>query len=174
MHCQILVRFFRTHKVCNIPKMFRKHVGHDWKQLGVDQAQNVEVMVMENRLRHTIISEPKSSQHKIKGGEDENLSSTTRSSPVRSSCQSQFRSENAPTVLEGHQMLSVFQKLRSNSKSANLNKNFHRNSKLRKLLTIALPNVDAKSEKFQLFEDLFQSFSGLIINCLANSRKTDF
>ena len=45
----------------------------------------------------------------------------------------------------------------TNRNSANFNNNISRISKLPKSLTTAMPTFDGKSEKFELFEDLFQT-----------------
>ena len=70
---------------------------------------------------------------------------------------SQFRSENTPATLEADQILLAPQQLATNSNSANFNNNISRISKLPKSLTTAMPTFDGKSEKFELFEDLFQT-----------------
>ena len=47
--------------------------------------------------------------------------------------------------------------LATNSISANFNNNTSRISKLPKSLIATMPTFDGKSEKFELFEDLFQT-----------------
>ena len=76
---------------------------------------------------------------------------------ARSTSQPQFRSENIPATIEADQILLALQQLATNSNSANFNKNFSRISKLPKSLTTTMPTFDGKSEKFELFEDLFQT-----------------
>ena len=75
----------------------------------------------------------------------------------RSTSQPQFRSENTPATLEADQILLALQQLATNSNPANLNNNISRISKLPKSLTATMPTFDGKSEKFELFEDLFQT-----------------
>ena len=75
----------------------------------------------------------------------------------RSTSQPQFRSENPPATIEADQNLLAFQQLASNNNSVNFHNNFNRNSKLPKSLTTTMPTFDGISEKFELFEDLFQS-----------------
>ena len=76
---------------------------------------------------------------------------------ARSTSQPQFRSENTPATLEADQILLVLQQLATNSNSVNFNNNINRISKLPKSLTTTMPTFDGKSEKFELFEDLFQT-----------------
>ena len=76
---------------------------------------------------------------------------------ARSTSQPQFRSENTPATIEADQILLALQQLETNSNSANFNYNNTKISKLPKSLTTAMPPVDGKSEKFELFEDLFQT-----------------
>ena len=73
----------------------------------------------------------------------------------RSTSQLQFRSENTPATIEADQILLALHKLANNNNSANLHSNLNRNSKLSKSLTTTMPTFDGKSEKFELFENLF-------------------
>ena len=73
-----------------------------------------------------------------------------------SASQPHFRSENTPTTIEADQILLALQQLATNSNSANFNNNISRISKLPKSLTTTMPTFDGKSEKFELFEDLFR------------------
>ena len=75
----------------------------------------------------------------------------------RSTSQPQFRSENTPATLEADQILLALQQLATNNNSANFNNNISRISKLPKSLTTTMPTFDGKSEKFELFEDVFQT-----------------
>ena len=68
-----------------------------------------------------------------------------------------FRSENTPATIEADQILLALQQLATNSSSANFNRNISRMPKLPKSLTTAMPTFDGKPEKFELFEDLFQT-----------------
>ena len=81
--------------------------------------------------------------------------SSGKQKKARSTSQPQFRSENTPATLEADQILLALQQLATNSNSANFNNNISRISKLPKSLTTTMPTFDGKSEKFELFEDLF-------------------
>ena len=76
---------------------------------------------------------------------------------ARSTTQPQFRSENTRPTIEADQILLALQQLATNSNSANFNNNINRISKLPKSLTTTMPTFDGKSQKFELFEDLFQT-----------------
>ena len=75
----------------------------------------------------------------------------------RSTSQPQFRSENTPATIEADQILLAFQQLANNNNSANFHNDINRSFKLRKSLTTTKPTFDEKFEKFELFEDLFQT-----------------
>ena len=75
----------------------------------------------------------------------------------RSTSQPQLRSENTPATIEADQLLLALQQLANNNNSANFRNNINRISKLPKSLTTTMPTFDGKSEKFELFEDLFQT-----------------
>ena len=75
----------------------------------------------------------------------------------RSTSQPQFRSENTPATMEADQFLLALQQLANTNNSANFHNNINRISKLPKSLTTTMPTFDGKSEKFELFEDLFQT-----------------
>ena len=83
--------------------------------------------------------------------------SSGKQKKVRCTSQPQFRSENTPATIEADQILLALQQLATNSNSANVNNNNNRILKLPKSLTTTMPTFDGKSEKFQLFEDLFQT-----------------
>ena len=83
--------------------------------------------------------------------------SSGKQKKARSTSQPQFCSENTPATLEADQILLALQQLATNSNSANFNNNISRISKLPKSLTTTMPTFDGKSEKFELFEDLFQT-----------------
>ena len=69
----------------------------------------------------------------------------------------QFRSENTPATIEADQNLLALQRLANNHISANFHNNINRISKFPKSLTSKMPRFDGTSEKFELFEDLFQT-----------------
>ena len=75
----------------------------------------------------------------------------------RSTSQPQFRSENTPATIEADQFLLALQQLANNTNSANFHNKNNRISKLPKSLTTTMPTFQGKSEKFELFEDLFQT-----------------
>ena len=75
----------------------------------------------------------------------------------RSTSQPQFGSENTPATTEADQILLALQQLANNNNSANFHNSISRISKLPKSLTTTMPTFDGKSEKFELFEDLFQT-----------------
>ena len=83
--------------------------------------------------------------------------SSGKQKKARTTSQPQFRCENTPATIEADQILLAFQQLATNSNSANVNNNSNRISKLPESLTTAMPTFDGKSEKFELFEDLFQT-----------------
>ena len=83
--------------------------------------------------------------------------SSGKQKKARSTSQPQFRSENTQATIEADQILLALQQLATNSNSANFNNNISRISKLPKSLTTTMPTFDGKSEKFELFEDLFQT-----------------
>ena len=83
--------------------------------------------------------------------------SSGKQKKARSTSQPQFRSENTPATIEADQILLALQQLATNSESVNFNNIFSRISKLPKSLRTTMPTFDGKSEKFELFEDLFQT-----------------
>ena len=83
--------------------------------------------------------------------------SSGKQKKARTTSQPQFRSENTPAIIEADQILLALQHLATSSNSANDNNNSNRISKLPKSLTTTMPTIDGKSEKFELFEDLFQT-----------------
>ena len=70
----------------------------------------------------------------------------------RSTSQPQFRSENTPATIEADQILLALQQ-----KFCELHNNINKISKLPKSLTTTMPTFDGKTEKFELFEDLFET-----------------
>ena len=99
--------------------------------------------------------------------------SSGKQKKARSTSQPQFRSENTPATIEADQILLALQQLATNSNSANFNNNISRSSKLPKSLTTTMPTFDGKSEKIELFEDLFQT-SLKIHNQLTEEDKTNY
>ena len=101
------------------------------------------------------------------------ITSSGKQKKVRSPSQPQFRSENTPATIEADQILFALQQLATNSNSANFNNNISRISKLPKSLTTTMPTFDGKSEKFELFENMFQA-SLKIHNQLAQEDKIHY
>ena len=99
--------------------------------------------------------------------------SSGKQKKARSTSQPQFHSENTPATIEADQILLTLQQLVTNSNSANVNNNSNRISKLPKSLTTTMPTFDGKSEKFELFEDLFQT-SLKIHNQLTDEDKINY
>ena len=83
--------------------------------------------------------------------------SSGKQKKARSTNHPQFCSENNPATIEADQILLVLQQLATNSNSAIFKNNISRILKLPKSLTTTMPKFDGKSEKFELFEDLFQT-----------------
>ena len=83
--------------------------------------------------------------------------SSGKQKKARSTSQAQFRSENTPATTEADQILLALQQLATNINSANVTTISNRISKLPKSLTTTMPTFDGKSEKFELFQDLFQT-----------------
>ena len=83
--------------------------------------------------------------------------SSAKQKKAGSTGQPQFRNESTPATFEADQILFALQQLATNSNSANANNTSNRFSKLPKSLTTTMPTFDGKSEKFELFEDLFQT-----------------
>ena len=99
--------------------------------------------------------------------------SSGKQKKARSTSQPQFRSENTPATIEADQILLALQQLVTNSNSLNFNNNISRISKLPKSLTTTMPTLDGKSEKFELFENLFQT-SLKIHNQLTDEDKINY
>ena len=83
--------------------------------------------------------------------------SSAKQKKACSTNQPKFRSENTPATFEADQILLALQQLKTNSNSANVNNTSNRISKLPKSLTTTMPTFDGKSERFKLFEYLFQT-----------------
>ena len=75
----------------------------------------------------------------------------------RPTSQPQFRSENTPATMETDQILLARQQLANNNNFENFHNNINRICKLPNSLTTTMPTFDGKSEKFELFEDIFQT-----------------
>ena len=82
---------------------------------------------------------------------------TSRSSNLENQETNEDRPSDDPGPEVEFSSLLALQQLASNKNSANFNNNISRISKLPKSLTTTMPTFDGKSEKFELFEDLFQT-----------------
>ena len=107
-------------------------------------------------------SELEKTLHMVTGSQEEIPycspgTSAGKQKKARSTSQPQFRSENTPATIEADQILLALQQLATNSNSASFSNHFNRISKLPKSLTTTMPIFDGNSEKFKLFEDLFQT-----------------
>ena len=108
------------------------------------------------------VSELGESPHMVTGLQEEIPycspgASSGKQKKTRSTCQPQLRSEINSATIEADQILFALQQVATNTISANFNKNIDRISKLPVCLTTTMPTFDGKSEKFELFEDLFQT-----------------
>ena len=99
--------------------------------------------------------------------------SSEKQKKSRSTGQAQFRTQNTLATFEADQILLALQQLATSSNSANFNNNISRISELPKYLTTTMPTLDGKSEKFEQFEDLFQT-SLKIHNQLTEADKTNY
>ena len=137
---------------------------HHFGQLNSPEAETNSHMVTKNNP-HMVTGGPEEIRHNphTMTATQEKIpycSPTTSSGKQKkapSTSQPQFRSENTPAAIEADQILLALQQLATNSNSANFNNNISRISKLPKSLTTTMPTFDGKSEKFELFEDLFQT-----------------
>ena len=99
--------------------------------------------------------------------------SSGKQKKARTTSQPQFHSQNTPATIEADQILLALQQMATNSNSANVNNNSNRYSKLPKSVTTTMPTFDGKPEKFELFEDLFQT-SLKIHNQLTEGDKVNY
>ena len=141
--------------------------GHDMVTGVTKEIRNAHDMVTggEEKIRYR--------PHMVTGIQEEipycsRGSSSGKQKKARSTSQPQFRNENTPATIEANQILLALQQLGSNSNSANISNN--RISKLPKSLMTTMPVFDGKSEKIELFEDLFQT-SSKIHNQLTEEEK---
>ena len=75
----------------------------------------------------------------------------------RSTSQPHFRSQITPVMIEADQILLAPQQVANNNSSAKFHNIINRISKLPKSLTTTMPTSNRESEKFELFEDRFQT-----------------
>ena len=154
-----------THGDCssNDPYPEVGYFPHHSRQLNSPEAETNWHMVTES-YPHMVTGGPEeicSNPHTMTATQEEipycsPTTSSGKQKTARSTSQPQFRSENTPATIEADQILLALQQLATNSNSANFN-NISRISKLPKSLITKMPSFDGKSEKFELFEDLFQT-----------------
>ena len=99
--------------------------------------------------------------------------SSGKQKKARSTSQPQFRSENNPETIEADQILLALQQIANNANRTQLEDNINRIAKLPKSLTTTMPTFDGKTEKLELFEDLFQT-SLKIHNQLSEEHKINY
>ena len=75
----------------------------------------------------------------------------------RSTSQPQFLSENTRATVETDQILLALQQLGNNNSCANFRNNINRCSRFAESLATTMTTIDGKSDKIELFEDLFQT-----------------
>ena len=107
-------------------------------------------------------SDPNETSHMVKRvqGEIPNCSLGTfsgKQKKARCTSQPQVRSDNTPAKIEADQILLALQQLASNSNSVNFNNNINTMTKLPKSVTTTMPIFDGRSEKIELFENMFQT-----------------
>ena len=137
---------------------------HHSGQLNSPEAETNSPMVTEN-YTHMVTGGPEEihhNPHTMTATQEEIpycslTTSSNQQKKARSTSQSHFRSENTPATIEADQILLALQQLATKSNSANFNNKISRISKLPKSLTTTMPTFDGKSEKFELFENLFQT-----------------
>ena len=83
--------------------------------------------------------------------------SSGKQKKAHSTSQPQFRSDNTTATIKADQILLALQQLPGNSDSVNFNNTINRILKLPKSLATTMPKFDGKSEKYELFEGLFQT-----------------
>ena len=98
--------------------------------------------------------------------------SSAKQKKNHSTSQPQFR-ENTPATIETDQILLALQQVAKNNIPANFQNNINRISKLPKSLTTTMPTLDGKSEKFKLFDNVFQT-SLIIQNQLTEDDRIKF
>ena len=146
------------------------HNGHDIVTGATEQIRNRHDMVAgateQIRNRHDMVTggqeEIRYHPHMVTAVQEEIPYcspgfSSGKQKKARYTNQPQFRSENTPATIEADQIFLAFQQLASNSNSANINNKINKISKLPMSLATTMPTFDGKSEKFELFEDLFQT-----------------
>ena len=140
------------------------YFSHHSGQLNSPEAENNSHMVTKT-YPHMVTGVPEEIRHNphtMTATQEEILYCSPTTSPgkqkkARCTSQPQFRSEKTFATVGAAQTLLALQQLATNSNTANINNNISRISKLPKSLTTTMPTFDGNSEKFELFEDLFQT-----------------
>ena len=191
MPCQNLTSFFWTHK---FPGTSRNDNSENRETTG-DRSTDDLCTEVRYFFRHTgQINSPEAEidPHMVTGATEEirqyshvttetqekipywSPSTPSRSQKkARSTSQPQFCSENTLATIEADQIFLALQQLATNNHSANFNNNISRISKWPNSLTITMPTFDGKTEKLELFEDLFQT-SLKIHNQLTEEEKINY
>ena len=128
-------------------------------QQGSQSDPHPEAVIFKNQTTQN--TEPEDGHDMVTGVNEEvtycsPCTSSRKQKKNRSTSQLQFRSENTSATFEANQILLALQQLANNNNSANFHNNIKRITKLPKPLTTTMTTLDRKSEKFELFEDLFQ------------------
>ena len=135
-------------------------------EVGYDMMTRVQKQSLCGHDTVTRVQEEISSSPHIRTGIQEEISycslgTSSGKQKARSTSYPPFRSENTPATIEVDQIFLAFQQLASNSNSANINNSINKISKLPKSLTTTMPTFDGKSEKSELFEDIFRTSSNI-------------
>ena len=136
--------------------------NQDPKEDGSQDDPHLKVGPFVYQSRHSNDSDPDEAPHMVTGVQEEipycspGISSG-KQKKAPSTSQPQFCIESTPATIEADQIFLALQQLATNSSSANSNKNINRISKFPESLTTTMPTSDAKSEKLEMFEDLFQT-----------------
>ena len=114
------------------------------------------------RRQKTQNSGPEENHDMVTGVHDEATNcfpstSSGKQKKNRSASQTQFCSENTLATIDADHILLALKQLANNNNSANFHNNINRISRLPNSLTTTMPTFDGKSEKFELFEDLFET-----------------
>ena len=123
-------------------------------------------------------SDPDEAPHMVTGVQEEIPycspgASSRKQKKAYSTSQPQFRSGNTPATIESDQILLAFQRLAKFSNSANFKNNINRISNMPKSLTTTMPTFNGKSEKFELFEDLYQTSLKIYNQITEEDKKTN-
>ena len=139
-----------------------KRVATTWRQEVRERERERERERTHSQDMVTGVTEQIRSQRDMVTGVHEEImfspsTSSGKQKKIRSTSQPQFRSENTSATIEADQILLALQQLANDNNSSNFHNNIKGISKLPKSLTTRMPTFEGKSEKFELFENLFQT-----------------